>query len=185
METWQPILRLFATELIPHPFSVWWLFRKGWRHLHKLRGTVASELKQLISGPATRAAMSGVLLYTGLPPERTPVFQMLALIAMFDEGFYLPEGGMGAIPNALSDAVRKHGGTIFTGAKVEKIKATNGRVSGLDVQGYGVVRVDAVISTVSGMLTVGSLLGAENVPESMRRKAKNAPLSHKAVSLQL
>jgi phytoene desaturase len=35
------------------------------------------------------------------------------------------------------------------------------------------------------MLTFGSLLDAENVPESMRRKAKNAPLSHKALSLQL
>jgi phytoene desaturase len=110
---------------------------------------------------------------------------MLALVAMFDEGFYLPEGGMGAIPNALRDVLRKHGGDIFTGAKVEKIKTMNGRVSGLDVQGYGVVRVDAVISAVSGMLTFGSLLDAENVPESMRRKAKNAPLSHKALSLQL
>lgn len=185
MEKWQPVLRLFAAELLPQPFSLARLLRKGWRHLHKFRGTLASELERQFSDPAARAAMAGALLYTGLPPEKVPVFQIMGLVALFDEGFYLPEGGMGAIPNALGAALRKHGGEIFVGAKVEKIEVTNGRVSGLDVCGHGPSQVDAVISTVSGMHTFGSLLDAENVPEAMRRKAKNAPLSQKALSVQL
>lgn len=185
LEKWQPVLRLFASELIPQPFSLATLLYKGWRHLPKLRGTVASELQQLFTDPAARAAMSGVLLYTGIPPQKAPVVQILGLVAMFDEGFYLPEGGMGAIPDALSAALRKQGGEIFTGAKAAKIKITNGRVCGLDVPGYGIIHVDAVISTVSGMLTYGSLLDAQNVPESMRRKVANAPLSQKALSIQL
>ncbi len=185
MEKWQPVLRLFAAELLPEPFSLARLACKGWRHLHKFRGTLASELERLFSDPAARAAMAGALLYTGVPPEKAPVFQIIGLVAMFDEGFYLPEGGMGAIPNALSAAFRKHGGEIFVGAKIEKVNIANGRVSGVDVHGYGVIQVDAVISTVSGMHTFGSLLDAENVPDAMRRKVENAPLSQKALSIQL
>lgn len=185
MEKWQPVLRLFATELLPQPFSMTRLLRKGWRHLHKLRGTLASELERLFGDPAARAAMAGALLYIGLPAEKVPVFQIMGLVAMFDEGFYLPEGGMGAIPKALSAALRKHGGEIFIGARVEKINVTNGRVSGVDVHGYDATKVDAVISTVSGMLTCDSLLDAEHVPGAMKRKARNAPLSQKALSIQL
>jgi phytoene desaturase len=53
MEKWQPILRLFATELIPHPFSVWRLLRKGWRHLHKFRGTVVPPHSPVVNGVGT------------------------------------------------------------------------------------------------------------------------------------
>lgn len=185
VERWQPVLHLFAGELIPHPFSFARLLRKGWRHLPKFRGTLASELERLFSDHAARAAMSGVLLYTGIPPEKAPAFQIIGLVALFDAGFFLPEGGMGAIPRALGDALRNHGGEIFTGAKAGKIEITKGQVSGLHVEGHGLVQVDAVISTVSGMLTFGSLLDAKNVPESMKRKVQHAPLSQKALSIQL
>ena len=46
---------------------------------------------------------------------------------MFDEGFYLPEGGMGTIPRVLCSAFLKHGGEIFVDAKVEKIRVSNSR----------------------------------------------------------
>jgi phytoene dehydrogenase-like protein len=70
MKKWEPVLHLFADDILIHPFSLPLLMVKGWRHLHKFRGTVASELSRLFSDEAVRAAMSGVLLYTGLPPRR-------------------------------------------------------------------------------------------------------------------
>lgn len=185
LSRWRPVLRLFADDLLIRPPSMTRLLYKAWRHLPKFRGTVASELERAISDPAVRAAMSGVLLYTGLPPQQMPVFQLIGLIALLDSGFYLPEGGMGAIPQALSATLLQHGGKIHTGAKVEKIQVTRNRVTGLDIHGHGPIAVDAAISTVSGMLTFGSLLDAEHVPESLRRKAHNAPLSQKALSVQL
>jgi phytoene desaturase len=185
MGKWQPVLRLFAAEILPQPFSPARLVRKGWRHLHKLCGRLAPELQRRFGDPAVRAAMAGMLLYTGVSPEKASVLQILGLIALFDDGFYLPEGGMGAIPDALGAALRRQGGEIFLGAKVAKINVTKVRASGVDVEGMGAVPADAVLSTVSGMHTFGSLLDAENVPEAMRRKATSAPLSQKALSVQL
>lgn len=185
MERWRPVLRLFADELLSRPFSPATLLGKGWRHLHKLRGTLAAELERRFSDPAARAAMAGNLLYTGLAPDKAPVAQILGLVALFDDGLHLPEGGMGAIPEALGAALGRQGGEIFLGARVERIHVTNGRVRGVEVDGHGSTQADAVISTASGMLTFGSLLGEQDVPASMRRKARNAPLSHKALSVQL
>ena len=185
LKKWEPVLRLLADEIMIHPFSFSRLFAKGWRHLHKFRGTVASEMRKLFSDEAVRAAMSGVLLYTGLPPRKTPVFSIVGLIAMLSEGFYLPEGGMGRIPEALSQALKKNGGEIFLNSKINKIIVKNGRTCGLEVEKQGPVEADAVISTASGMLTFGSLLNPDNVPADMRRKVQNAPLSHKGLILQL
>lgn len=185
LKKWDPVFRLFADDILIHPFSLWRLMTKGWPHLPKLRGTVASELRALFSDEAVRAAMSGTLLFTGVPPQKMPVSSILGLIAMLSEGFYLPEGGMGKIPEALSQALRNNGGDICLNSKVDKIIVKNGRVYGLEVDGQGLVEVDAIISTASGMATFSSLLNPEDIPANMRRKVQHAPLSHKALIVQL
>lgn len=185
LKKWEPVLHLFADDIILRPFSLSRLMAKGWRHLHKFRGTVASEINKLFSDEAVRAAMSGVLLYTGLPPQKTPVLQILGLIAMLSDGFYVPEGGMGKIPEAMSGCLRNNGGEIFLNSKIHKIISKKGRVYGVEVDGQGLVEVDAIISTVSGMVTFGSLVNPEDVPDDIKRKLQTAPLSHKALCIQL
>jgi phytoene desaturase len=185
LKKWEPVCRLFADDILRHPFSLSRFIAKGWRHLPKLRGSVASEINNLFSDEAVRAAMSGVLLFAGKPPQKTPVISILGLVAMLTEGFYLPEGGMGKIPEALSRALMNNGGEIFLNSKADKIIIRNGSVHGLKVEGQGLVEVDAVISTASGMTTFSSLLNNEDIPNSMRRKVQSAPLSHKALVIQL
>jgi phytoene desaturase len=185
MQRWQPVLRLFADDLLLRPPSPARLLRKGWRHLHKLRGTLAEELTRHFPDPAVRAAMAGTLLYTGTPARAAPVTQVLGLVGMLDEGLWLPEGGMGTIPDALLAALQGLGAEVYTTARVERIERRNGRVCGLRIAGHGVCEVDAVISTVSGMVTFGSLLDGQGVPGAMRHKASDAPLSHRALAVQL
>jgi len=129
--------------------------------------------------------MSGALLFTGMAPQNTPVISILGLIAMLIEGFYLPEGGMGKIPEALSQALKGNGGEIFLNSKIKKVIVKNGRVYGQEAEGQGLIEVDAIISTVSGMMTFGFLLNPEDISNDMRRKVQNAPLSHKSLVIQL
>lgn len=185
LQRWEPVLRLFADDIMLHPFSLSRLIAKGWSHLHKFRGTVASEITKLFSDEAVRAAMSGTLLYTGVPPEKTPALSMLGLAAMLTEGFYLPEGGMGRIPEALSLSLKNNGGEISLNSKIHKIIVKNGRVSGLEVEGQGLVEIDAVISTVTGMATFGLLMNPDDVPDSLKRKVRTSPLSHKGMAIQM
>lgn len=185
VQRWEPVLRLFADDLLLRPFSFSRLLAKGWTHLHKFRGTVASELTGLFSDEAVRAAMSGVLLYTGASPYKTPAPSMLGLAALLTEGFYLPEGGMGRIPEALSLSLKGNGGEIFLNSKTRKIIVENGRVCGLEVEGHGRVEVDAVISTLTGMATFSQLMNPDDVPEKLKKKVRISPLSHKGLAVQL
>ena len=129
--------------------------------------------------------MSGTLLYTGIPPDKVPAASLLSLAAMFRQGYFIPEGGMGSIPETLGHAVREQGGEINMNSKVNRILVNNGRAYGIDVENEGVVKIDAVISTTSGMHTFGSLLSERDIPAKMAQKARRAILSHKGFVLQL
>lgn len=185
LKKWEPVFRLFAEDILLHPFSMARLAAKSWRHLSKFRGTVAIEINRLFSDEAVRAAMSGILLYTGNPPQTTPVTSILGLVAMLCEGFYLPVGGMGKIPEALSQAINRYGGEINLNTKVNRIVTKDGMVHGLEIEGQGFVEAEAVISTASGMATFNFLLDADAVPVRLHRKVQKAPLSHKAMVVQL
>ncbi len=184
IEKWRPVLRFVDQELALRPFSAWRTLQKGWRHLHKLRGTVASEFKRLFSDEAVRAALSGELLYTGLPAEVAPVSSIIGLITEIEDGFYLPEGGMGRVPEALECALKNRGVTTSLNAKVRKILVDGGRACAVEMEGGERIDAAAVISTASGMQTFGSLIGTERLPAAVMRRIRHAPLSHRAVSIQ-
>ncbi|HZD68393.1 MAG TPA: NAD(P)/FAD-dependent oxidoreductase [Actinomycetes bacterium] len=184
IDKWQPVLRFVSGELALHPFSYWRLLRKGGRHLHKLRGTVASEFNSLFSDQAVRAALSGALLYYGLPAQELPASAILGLIAEMCDGLYLPEGGMGRVPQVLTAALQTRGGRVFRGSSVDKIIISDGRVRGVDVKGRGRVDAAAVVSTASGMQTFRSLIPSDHVPAAIGRRLRHTRLSHKAVSIQ-
>lgn len=184
MQKWGPVLDFFM-QIVRYPFSLTRFIASGWRHLPKLRGTVASELNRLFSDEAVRAAMSGALLFNGIPPQQMPMLSLMGLIALFSEDFYLPEGGMGAIPEAMSRSLKPNGVAIHLNSRVKRIVVQDGRISGMEVSGLGFIEADAVISTVSGMLTFNSLLEPEDVPVSMKKKVRKTPLSHRAFVVQL
>jgi phytoene dehydrogenase-like protein len=113
-----------------------------------------------------------------------PVATILGLVAEVSEGLYLPEGGMGTVPQVLSCALQNRGAPITLNSKIEKIIIENGRVCGVQVEGKGRVDASALISTVSDMQTFGTMIDKERVPSSITRKLKHVRLSHRAVSLQ-
>ncbi len=185
LKKWEPALRFFADDILVHPLSLPHLVTKGWRHLANLRGTAASHLNSSFSSEAARAAFGSTLLYAGAPPEKLPAASLLGLASMLRDGYFLPECGMGRIPEVLSDAVRAQGGNIHLDSAVRRILVKGGRACAIEVENEGVVEVDAVISSVSAMHTYGSLLSERDVPARMMRKVRRAPLSHRGFVLQL
>ena len=182
---WEPALRFLTEDFMLRPLSPGYLLARGWRHLGKLRGTVASHLEREFSSEAARAAFAGALLYAGVPPDRMPGAAVLGLVSMLKDGYFIPEGGMGRIPEVLSAAVRAQGAEIRLNAPVRRIVVRKGRACAVELAGAGAIDVDAVLSTVSAMHTYGSLLSAHDVPGRTLRKVRRAPLSHKGFVVQL
>lgn len=185
LKKWEPTLQFFTEDIMVRPLSLPHLLIKGWRHLAKLRGTAAQHLNSSFSSEAARAAFGGTMLYAGAPPDKQPAASLLGLVSMLRDGYFLPEGGMGRIPEVLSDAVMARGDNVHLNSAVKRVLVKNGRVCAIEVENEGVVEVDAVISTVSAMHTFGSLLSESDVPARMMRKVRRVPLSHRGFILQL
>lgn len=182
---WRPILRLFADELLPWPLSAPRLMSKAWRIMPKLHGRLDAELRRLFSDPETRAAIAAILLYTGLPADRAPIAHIFGLIAMLDEGFHLPVGGMGAISELLRGEFEAGGGELRFGARVTRIGVGNGRVASLTLADGEQFVAGTVVCTASAMATFGELVDPAQVPVSIARRLRGVKLSHRAVSVQL
>lgn len=185
IEKWNPVLQIFTDDLLTRPLSLPHVLARTWRHLAKLRGTLADELLRSFSDPQARAALAAVTLYTGLPAERTPVFQIVGLISMLQDGLHLPIHGMGAITDVLEATLRRLGGEIRTDAPVARIRVDGGRVSGLALASGEIVVADAVVSTATGMATFTQMIDPAVVPSVMRRKTQRAPLSQRTLGIQL
>jgi phytoene desaturase len=182
---WTPVLDFFTQDVVFHPFSLRRLAARGWRHLPKLRGSASDEIKALFSSPAVRAAFSGALLFNGVPAEEMPVSMILGLVSMLQDGYWLPEGGMGKITDAVRDVLVRYGGEVCLNTKVERIVLRDGRVVGVEASRMGFLEGAMVLSTASGMATTLSLLAAEDATAGMRRKAQKAKLSQRSFVLQL
>jgi phytoene desaturase len=185
MRRWEPVLQLFTEQLMLAPFSVAGFVRRGWRHLPALRGTAAAELGGSFSDGRVRAALAGALLFMGTAPQRMPVAAVVGLAGLLRDGLYLPEGGIGRIPGVLERAVDDSGGRIHLNATVSRIASERDSVRGVELEEAGAVEADAVISTVSGMLTYGSLMDPDRLPFRTRRRVRNPHLSHRSFVLQL
>jgi phytoene dehydrogenase-like protein len=185
LKAWGPTLRFFTDDIMVHPLSLPHLLIGGWRHLAKLRGTAASHLNSCFSSDAARAAFGGAMLYAGAPADKQPAASLLGLVSMLQDGYFIPEGGMGRIPEVLSEAVQTRGGSIHLDSAVRQILARNGAVCAIELENGVQVEVDAIISTVSAMHTYGSLLSESAVPARTRRRVRRTPLAHRGFVLQL
>lgn len=183
--TWRPIYRTLMDEVLPHELSMWRVLSRLWRHLPKMSGSVADLLRKNFSDPDTRAAAGAITLYTGLDPQDTPATQIVGLMALLDEGFWLPEGGMGRVTEVLGDAAVAQGVDIRLHATVDRIAARHGVVQGVHLADGEFVPARAVIATPSAVQTVKDMLDPGIVPKSLARRAQKSPLSHRAISIQL
>ncbi len=185
VDKWEPTLRFFVDDIMIHPLSLGRLMMKGWRHLIRLRGTAASHLIKSFSSEPLRAALGGALLYAGAPPHKQPAASLLGLVSMLRDGYFVPEGGMGRIPEVLKDAVQTRGDCIHLNSPVRRILVRNARVHGLELGNGEVIECNAVISTTSAMHTYRTLLSDSDSPPGMARRSLRSPLSHRGFVLQL
>jgi phytoene dehydrogenase-like protein len=82
-------------------------------------------------------------------------------------------GGMGAISESLASSFRASGGTVRTGASVDKVLVQNGRAAGVVLDGGEEVRGRLVVSNLDVKRTFLKLLEEPQLPSDFVRKVKN------------
>lgn len=108
-------------------------------------------------------------MYAGLAPA--DALALYAVITYMDsiEGVWFPEGGMRAVPAAMTRAAQDAGASFVFGAGAERIEHGDDGVTGVRLAGGELVPADAVVCTVDLPIAYGTLLPALRAPRAVRR----------------
>jgi phytoene desaturase len=182
---WAPVYRALVHEVLPFEPSLLRTLARLWRYLPRMAGPADRLIADCFRDPSLQAAVSSTLLYTGMPPEQIPVTQIIGLVALLEEGLHLPRGGMGAISEALHRALLRQAARVRFGERVERIEVRDGSVQGVTLTGGERIESKCVVAACSGFEVVHHLLPVNAVPRALRLRARKAPLSHRAISIQV
>jgi phytoene dehydrogenase-like protein len=110
----------------------------------------------------------------GLPSFLISAFVGAKLFSEFllDGGYY-PNGGMQALPDALTERYKEFGGELLLSNLVKKIKVKDNRVIGIVSKKDGFIPSKYVVSGCDARQTFFKLLGKGNVDKIFYEKIKN------------
>lgn len=146
---------------------------KGWRTLHEL---VATHLQH----PKLRQAMSlQSLLIGGNPFSVTCVYSLINALER-RHGVHWAMGGTGTLVNGLVGLLENMGGTLRTGAQVDRIDIKNGKACGVSLTSGESVAADIVVSNADTAWTYRNLIAPKH-----RKKWTNAKIARGKYSMSL
>ena len=136
--------------------------------------TVYSMVSKFIKDPHLREVFSfHSLLVGGNPFSCSSIYTLIHALER-KWGVFFPRGGTGALVDAFVRVFQDLGGELRLDCPIERIRTSNGRVTGLDAVDGWSADFDAVASNADVVHTYGQLLGheplAQPVASSLRRK---------------
>lgn len=144
--------------------------KRGLRGLLAWVGQALGPARGWLEGyqsPTVQALWAPWVLHTGLTPESAYSGQMGRVIAFALEAAGAPvaKGGAGAAVRAFRALIEEKGGVCRTGADVEEILVSDGRVRGVRLAGGEEIACRSVLASVAPGQLYGRLLRGLNLPE--------------------
>jgi phytoene dehydrogenase-like protein len=144
---------------------------RGTLEFTRLLLTSAEQLADdLFEGPHARAWLYGSVLHgdTGVQEPGSAIAGAYLQLLGHAAGWPSPRGGADRLTAALVSYLGSLGGTVRTGARVERIVATGGRVAGVIAADGSRVRADVVIADTSPHQLLA--LAGEAMPDEYARR---------------
>jgi phytoene dehydrogenase-like protein len=145
------------------------LGREDMREFLRIAGiNIYDVLEEIFESPLLKGALAlDAVMGANLGPRSNN--SVLALLhrlsgqAAGNPGISIPEGGMGAISEAMAAAARAAGATIRTASPVARITLEGDRVSGVELESGEKISAGTVVSNADPARTLFKLLGARHL----------------------
>ena len=145
--------------------------KRGLRGLMAWFGTALTPARGWLetgyASPLVQALLAPWVLHCGLTPESTYSGQMGKVIAFALEAAGAPvsKGGAGNVVKAFRALIEEKGGTIRTGADVDRIVVKDGRVTGVALAGGEAIDCASVLASVAPGQLQQRLLREVDLPQ--------------------
>lgn len=180
----------------------WALLRLGWqirrlgrRHMRELLRIggmcVYDLLQENLSNPLLQGALGfDAVLGTNLGPRApgtvfTWLYRLAAAAHAGRERPAQPQGGLGALSNALAASARAAGATIRTSTAVRRIRVENDRAVGVTLESGESIGATLVVSNADPKTTFLGLLGSEHLDTGFVRRVAHLRSTGLAAKLHL
>jgi len=165
--------------------------REPMREFLRIAGiNIYDVLEEKFDSPLLKGALAlDAVLGANLGPRSNnsvlALLHRLSGLANGNDGMSLPEGGMGAISEAIAAAARAAGATIRTGSTVARITLDGDRVSGVELESGEKIAAGTVVSNADPARTLLSLLGARHLETGFVHRVRNIRTKGMAAKLHL
>ncbi|MCE7008132.1 NAD(P)/FAD-dependent oxidoreductase [Kibdelosporangium philippinense] len=170
-----PVFELMGSDLATKSREIHDLFHeKDGRFsefAHLFTRTARDLLTDTFTSPVLRGTLAPWALHLGRGPEdvNSALWVILVQVALGAAGMPTPKGGSGQLATTLTKLIEKHGGSVQTGQRVDRILVEDGRARGVRAGGEKHRARRAVIASVNPDQLYLELL--ESVPDNLRRQA--------------
>ena len=163
-------------DLLEQARTAWRVRRLGVRGVGDLTRLFAMSVSDLLDEWFESEQLKGLLAVNGIigtwagPDEPGTAYVMLHhVIGDVGDGkmgsWGYPQGGMGAVADAIRASAQERGCEIRTGARVAKILCRDGRVEGVALDSGDVLRAPVVVSAIHPKLAFLELVERKELPE--------------------
>ena len=167
------------------------LGREDMREFLRIAGiNIYDVLEEIFESPLLKGslALDAVLGANLGPRSNNSVLALLHRLsgqAAGNAGFSIPEGGMGAISEAMAAAARAAGATIRTASTVKRITLEGDRVSGVELESGEKIAAATVVSNADPARTLLGLLGARHLETGFVHRVRHFRNKGMAAKLHL
>lgn len=158
-------------------------FQLPWLTWYALRS--ARSAGKAFDGEGGGLLLAGNTMHTDLSPSHATGALFGWLLASLGQqvGFPVPEGGAGALTDALVARLKSRGGELRCDAPVTGVEVDNGRAAGVRVGSESVSAKRAVLADVSAPALYLELLDDQDVPGRVRRALRRFQWDHATVKV--
>lgn len=144
------------------------LYPKMW----KVRSqNLEDMLNQHVQSEDARNLLSFLWGYYGLPPEQLSAFYYATATGGYlKNGSYYIKDRSQRLSDLLVDTIEAGGGRLLFGTAVERVRMTNGAVSGVALSDGRELPARAVVSNASAVSLVNQLMPPNSVPDNFIKK---------------
>jgi all-trans-retinol 13,14-reductase len=128
-------------------------------------------LDEVTQDPRLQAVFAAPSGTYALPPARASVLIAVMVWTHYLAGAYYPQGGSGALRDALVDALQEKGVAMKNRSRVSRIAKTGNEFT-VEVESGEVYSARVVMSDVDPSITLGELADPQMVPSRTRQKAQ-------------
>jgi phytoene desaturase len=147
--------------------------------VRKLMTSYGALVRETFEHEGLRGALAWLAAQSGPPPTAMASGDFLGWHSMIHKsGVKRPEGGSGALTQAMARCFEHHGGELKLNAEVKKIELENNTVKSILLENGEQIRAARIVSNAHVHTLFLKLIGAENLPAGLATRIKNVRIGN-------